>query len=425
MIRILLLGGGAREHVIAEKLKQNKAGVFLICIAPNINPGLLDISDFFHNVPLDNFEQIGTIVNDYKPDFAISGPEAPLARGIADYLSQFGIPTGGPSKRLAQLESSKSFSRDLVEKYKIHGNPKYKVFQTNEGLREYIASLKAGYVIKADGLQGGKGVKVSGDHLNTIEQGLEYASNCIIDAGKVVVEEKLIGQEFSLMSFCDGKTVVSMPPVQDYKRAFEGNLGPNTGGMGSYSSANQSLPFLSSEDIASAHQINIKVAEALFKETGEYYKGIMYGGFIKTENGVKLIEYNVRFGDPEAMNVLNLLETDLTSIFTAIIDQKLDKTDIRFSNNATVCKYVVPEGYPDNPVKNQKIITGNLPHGVKRYFAAVDRKDDGLYMTGSRAIAFVGIGKNTEEAELLAEKGALSISGQVYHRRDIGRIGAR
>ena len=182
------------------------------------------------------------------------------------------------------------------------------------------------------------------------------------------------------------------PPVQDHKRAYDDDKGPNTGGMGSYSGENHLLPFLKKEHVDEALEITKKVADAIYQETGLYYKGVMYGGFILTKDGIKLLEYNARFGDPEAMNVLPLLKTDFAGICQAIIVQELGRVKVKFEKKATVCKYAVPKGYPESPVKNEKVVVGNGK--AKVYYASVDEKEDGLYMTGSRAIAFLGIGDN-------------------------------
>jgi len=190
--------------------------------------------------------------------------------------------------------------------------------------------------------------------------------------------------------------------------------------MGSYSCENHLLPFLKKEDVDKALEITKKVADAIYEETGEYYKGVMYGGFILTKDGIKLLEYNARFGDPEAMNILPILKTDFTSICQAIIVQELDRIKVEFEKKATVCKYVVPEGYPDNPIKNEKIEINEIKNNGKMYYASVEEKEDGLYMTGSRAIAFLGIGDNLEEAEKIAEEAVSGVKGKVFHRKDIG-----
>jgi phosphoribosylamine--glycine ligase len=220
------------------------------------------------------------------------------------------------------------------------------------------------------------------------------------------------------MSFVDGENVVDMPPIQDHKRAFEGDTGPNTGGMGTYNYP-ENLPFLTQKDLDDAHEINVETVKALKEEYGQY-KGVLYGGFIAVKDGVRLIEYNVRLGDPEAMNALPLLETDFVDICQAMIKGNLDELDIKFSKKATVCKYAVPEGYPTSPVKGERIKIGELPDGVKVFYAAVDEVDGELVMTGSRAVAFVGIADSIEEAENLAQKAVESVKGPIFYRKDIG-----
>ncbi len=420
MKKILLIGNGAREHAIAEALKKSRYDIDLFAVGSSMNPGIAGMCSEYMLSDVCDSDSIREFALRIRPDFAVIGPEAPIAHGIVDMLLELEIHSASPLETVGKLESSKSFTRDLLEKYQIPGNPKFKVFYDEEGLEDFMIELGEDFVVKADGLKGGKGVMVSGDHLKTIEEGIEYAKKCLNETGRVLVEEKLIGQEFSLMSFCDGAHTIDMPAVQDHKRAFEGDKGPNTGGMGSYSYPDLKLPFLTLSDIHEASDITKNVAKALFEETGAYFKGVMYGGFIATKNGVKLIEYNARLGDPEAMNVLPILKTDFVDICEAIINKTLDQTEIEFEKKATVCKYAVPEGYPDNPVKNEKIEIGEVPEGVKVYYASVDERDDGLYLSGSRAIAFVGIADSIEKAEKIAQKAIESVKGPVFYRKDIG-----
>jgi phosphoribosylamine--glycine ligase len=421
MKKILLVGNGAREHVIAETLKRSSQEVSIIAYGKAKNPGIAKLADRYELGPLDTFEELKKLAAEEKPDFAIIGPDDPIADGAVDALLELEIHSMAPLQTVARLESSKSFTRDLLEKYKIPGNPKFKVFFDTEGVDDFIRNeLGEDYVIKADGLMGGKGVKVSGEHLHGIDEGVEYAKQCIEKFGRVVVEEKFVGQEFSLMCFCDGHNIVPMPAVQDHKRAYNGDTGPNTGGMGTYSDANHSLPFLQQNDIDEAIEITRKTADALYEETGVLFKGIMYGGFIATKNGSKLIEYNARFGDPEAMNVLPILETDFVEVCEAVIHGTLDSIEVKFANKATVCKYIVPKGYPENPVKGEKVEVGDVPSEVKLYYASVDQKEDGIYMSGSRALAFVGVADTISEAEKVAASALSSVSGPVFYRDDIG-----
>lgn len=435
MKKILLIGNGAREHCIAETLKRSPQGVELGVFASAVNPGIATLASEYHVGNYMNHEEVCKFAEKFKPEFVFIGPDDPIGSGLADALRAIkieavgpwklydfllGLPSVAPLKSLARLESSKSFTRDLVEKYGIPGNPKYKVFFAEEGLREWMEELGGEYVVKADGLLGGKGVQVSGEHLKTFEEGIEFAKASIEKFGRVVVEEKFVGVEFSLMSFCDGTHVVDMPAAQDHKRAFEGDTGPNTGGMGTYGDADGSLPFLTTEDLAAAHEITVQVAAALKQECGAEFKGIMYGGFMAVKDGVRLIEYNARFGDPEVMNVLPLLKTDFVTLCEALIEGTLDQLPVEFEKKATVVKYVCPEGYPTAPVKNVKIEIGEVPAGVKMYYASVDGREDGLYLLGSRSVAMVGIGANLAEAEALAENAVNAVSGPVFHRKDVG-----
>ena len=211
-----------------------------------------------------------------------------------------------------------------------------------------------------------------------------------------------------------------MPAVQDHKRAYEGDIGPNTGGMGTYSDANHSLPFLNEEDINMAHSINVSTAKALKDKFGEGYKGVLYGGFISTANGVKLIEYNARLGDPEAMNVLPLLDSCFIDICNGIVDGNLSHVDVQFKAKATVCKYAVPQGYPDNPIRGVPIEISDVQNPEQLFYASVDIKDGQLILAGSRAVAAVGIADNISSAEEIAEKNISAIKGPVFHRTDIG-----
>lgn len=419
-MNILLIGNGAREHCIAEAL--TKSGrVKLSTFAKAKNPGIFALSDAYQIGSYRNFSDILEFAKKVKPDFAFIGPDDPIADGVADLLLEFEIHSVAPLKTVARLESSKSFTRNLVQKYKIPGNPKFKVFYEPKGMREFLEELGGNYVVKADGLMGGKGVQVSGEHLATLEEGETYAQECIEKFGRVVVEEKLIGQEFSFMSFVDGKHIIDMPPVQDHKRAFVGDIGQNTGGMGSYSDANHLLPFLEERDLQQAHAITEKVADALFRETGVLYRGVMYGGFMAVKDGVRLIEYNARFGDPEVMNVLPIMETDFMEICEAILAGTLNKISVQFVGQATVCKYLVPEGYPEHPRAGERMEVSNYPNSkLKMYYASVDQRDDGLYLSSSRALAFVGIADTIAQAEKIAEDACGRVKGPVFHRPDIG-----
>lgn len=419
-MNVLLIGSGAREHAIARAIKKSTIQNNLFCFASNLNPGIEQLSTVIEIGNINNQKIVKNFAVENSIDIAIVGPEAPLANGVVDALLEKNIPCVGPIKHLAQLETSKGFTRDLMNKYNISGLPRYKNFSNVEGVETFINELDNNYVVKFDGLMGGKGVKVAGEHLNSQQEALDYCNEIISNGGKFVIEEKLLGEEFSLMSFCDGDHLIHMPPVQDHKRAYENDTGPNTGGMGSYNDANQSLPFLNDNEIKAAQSINVSIAKALKDEFGIGYKGILYGGFMITAEGVKVIEYNARLGDPEAMNVLELLESDLLEICLAITKGELDQHSAKFSNKATVCKYAVPTGYPDAPVKGKPIDISKVENVNHLYFASVDINKDFLIEAGSRTIAVVGIADTVVEAEKIVQEEIERIEGPLFHRKDIG-----
>ena len=417
---ILVIGSGAREHAIVRALDRSTQEKTISCLASNMNPGIAELCDELTVNNINDPEFVVSYAKETDATLAIVGPENPLAAGVADALWGAGVKTVGPKKDLAQLETSKAFTRNLLKEYDIPGGPKYQTFDTLDGVTDFLNELGENYVVKYDGLAGGKGVKVAGDHLHSHDEALAYCQELVDSDGEFVIEEKFVGEEFSLMSFCDGDNLKHMPAVQDHKRAYEGDTGPNTGGMGTYSDANHSLPFLTDNDISQALEINIQTAMAIKDKFGVGYKGILYGGFMATARGVKLIEYNARFGDPEAMNVLSLLESDFIDICIGVADGTLNQVDVQFANKATVCKYAVPEGYPDNPVKGEPIDVSKVKNLDGLFYASVDFKSTSLVEAGSRTIAIVGIADTLSDAEALAEKEVSSISGPLFHRTDIG-----
>ena len=288
--KILVIGSGAREHAIVRALDRSHQEKEIFCLASNMNPGIAALCD---ELLIGNFNDPDFVVNytnEIGATLAIIGPENPLENGVADALWSIKVKVVGPKKDLAKLETSKAFTRDLLREYNIPGGPQYQTFNSLAGVTEFLNVLGENYVVKYDGLAGGKGVKVSGEHLHSHDEALAYCQELTDKGDEFVIEEKFIGEEFSLMSFCDGDTLKHMPAVQDHKRAYEGDTGPNTGGMGTYSDANHSLPFLTENDIVEAHQINTQTAKAVKDKFGEGYQGILYGGFMATASGVKLIE---------------------------------------------------------------------------------------------------------------------------------------
>jgi phosphoribosylamine--glycine ligase len=388
----------------------------------NKNPGLAGLSkEIFLNTETE-VDKVCGWAKEKGIEMAVIGPEAPLEMGLVDALEDVDIKCIGPKQTCARLETSKSFTRDLLEKYKIPGNPKYRVFNTPKGMKDFMDDLGE-FVVKDVGLCGGKGVKLSGEHLHNLDEGMEYAGQCMMKRGAVVVEEKFVGEEFSLQCLTDGKTIVGSPLAQDHKRLLEGDEGPNTGGMGSYSDADHLLPFLTKDDYDIALDITKQVCHAVRQETGFDYRGVMYGGFILTADGVKLVEFNARYGDPEVMNILPLLETSLIELFEAVVDGRLNEGLAKWSKRATVCKYVVPKGYG---VKSEAGFplevdeTAIASTGSHLYYASVDERKDGLYTGTSRSLAVVGTDVTIPEAEKKAEAALAYVKGNIFMRHDIG-----
>lgn len=417
---ILIVGSGAREHAIVKAAAASRHTPRIVCFGSHTNPGIQNLASAYTTGSLADAAHVANFAKFEKCDIAFIGPEAPLAAGVADALTANGIACIGPKKMLAQIETSKGLARDLLSSYRMPGLPKYSRFQSWEGVEDFILSLGAEYVVKADGLMGGKGVKVFGEHLRSMDDTRAYCQTLCRLGESFIVEEKFVGQEFSLMTFTDGFATAHMPPVQDYKRAFDNDQGPNTGGMGCISNADHLLPFLSMQDIEEACAINEQTIRILYKTYGIPYIGILYGGFMATGDGVKLIEYNARFGDPESISVLSLLQSDFLDLCLAMAHTTLSTYPISFEHSATVCKYAVPNGYPDNPVKNETIDISRLPASANIYYGAVEERNGALIETGSRAIAVVAKAADIPTAARIVEAQLELIGGPLYHRKDIG-----
>jgi phosphoribosylamine--glycine ligase len=412
-MKVLLVGGGGREHAIARALSRSDE-MDLFSVMARKNPGIASLAK---EVLLERETSVQPVVRFAKTrsiDYVVIGPEAPLEAGLVDHLEQEKIPCIGPTLAAARLETDKAFCREMMSRYGISGCPRYRSFHDASDAVDFIRNYNGDLAIKPIGLTGGKGVRIMGEHLDR-EGAVSYVRSL---GGRVVLEERLIGEEFTLQAFVDGAHVIPMPLVQDHKRAYEGDLGPNTGGMGSYSMPDHSLPFVTGEDREKAIQIMEDAIRAM-QEAGFTYRGILYGQFMNTATGPAVIEFNARFGDPEAMNVLSLLESDFSVICERMVAGTLSPPDVRFARKATVCKYLVPEGYPDAPHAGSEVGVEDFT-GAILYYANVEEKGGKLFTQTSRALAFVGVGNSLAEAERIAETAASSVKGGVWHRRDIG-----
>jgi phosphoribosylamine--glycine ligase len=425
MERVLLIGNGGREHAIARAIRMSRIPHELYAFVGAKNPGIAKLCKEFFIGNTNDAAAVAKFAASKKIDLAVVGPEAPLEAGVVDELQKNKIECAGPTKSAARMETDKGFARELLRKYNIKGSPDFGVFMDVKEAWKFIDSLGKPVVVKPAGLTGGKGVKIMGEQLKDLKDAKEYAKE-ILEKGvgglrKVVVEEKLEGEEFSLQAFVDGRRVVGTPMVQDHKRAFANDEGPNTGGMGSYSDSGYILPFLKQQDYDEGISVMKASVEAFRKETGEDYRGFLYGGFIVTREGVKLLEFNARLGDPEAMNTLPIIKSDFLNILERIVDGNLK--DASFEKKATVCKYLVPEGYPISPNKNELIEIDEIAierSGAILYYASVNEVDGRIYTSSSRTAGLVGIAESIEKAERIAESAVGFAKGKLFYRRDIG-----
>ncbi|MDF1540866.1 MAG: phosphoribosylamine--glycine ligase [Candidatus Thorarchaeota archaeon] len=415
MTKVLLIGNGAREHAIAAALA--RSDVEILAHMDKMNPGIASLaSETSINTLMDSRKLPDTTGIDY----AVVGPEGPLSVGVVDYLISKGIQCIGAVQEAARIETNKSFARRILDDVAKIANPKYVAARSVDALKKFEDSVGVeNVVVKPDGLSGGKGVKIFGDHFDNRDDLEKYAITLLSKHGIVILEEKLIGTEFTVQAFVDGTSLELMPLVRDYKRAYDDDKGPNTGSMGSYSKANHMLGYVTDEDLTTASDIMLKTVIGIKKRTKLDYKGILYGQFMKTDKGIKVIEFNARFGDPEAMNVLSLLTTSLDDVFQSIIDGQVIKPD--FEKKATVCLYIVPDGYPGPDVAQDSPIS--LIPGIDSevYYASVYDQEGVMHTTGSRALGLLAKGDTVEEARSIVYKDAERVNGKIRFRSDIAK----
>jgi len=423
---VLVVGGGAREHAICDAVCRSK-NAELYSVMSNLNPGIQLLSKKIFQEKETNVENIVKYAKEKGIDLAIVGPEAPLEAGLVNELNKAGIDACSPTKEAARIETDKEWMRNLLKKYKIPGQLKCESFSDIKKAKRFVEDLNGEVAVKPIGLTGGKGVRVSGDHFKGVDGALKYAKevidNKIGGKAKVLIEEKAEGEEFTLQAFSDGDTIMPLHAVQDHKRLLQGDKGPNTGGMGSYSRKDGLLPFLSKSEYEEGAAILQKIIEALNKE-GCTYVGPIYGQFILTVGGPKIIEINARFGDPEAMNVLPLLETDFVEICKAMIKGNLSSKKLQLKKRSTVCKYVVPEGYGVKSMVGEKIFVDEekiKSTGSKLFYASVDKEKNYILTMSSRSLAVVGISDTLSDAEKICEKALKYVKGKhIFIRHDIG-----
>ena len=419
-MKVLIVGGGGREHAIAWKVAKSPKVEKLYC-APG-NAGIAEVAECV-NIGVMEFDKLTAFARENQIDLTIIGPDDPLAAGAVDAFEAAGLRVFGPRKNAAILEASKAFSKDLMKKYGIP-TAAYETFTSPEAALAYLETAKMPIVLKADGLALGKGVLICKD----LEEAKEGVKTLMLDkqfgsAGdEIVIEEFMTGREVSVLSFVDGKTIKIMTSAQDHKRAKDGDQGLNTGGMGTFSPS----PFYTAEvDAFCKEHIYQKTVDAMRAE-GREFKGIIFFGLMLTADGPKVLEYNARFGDPETQVVLPRMKNDIVDLFEACIDGTLDQMDLQFEDNAAVCVVLASDGYPEHYEKGFPI------HGLEHFkdadgyyvFHAGSKFDaDGQIVTnGGRVLGVTATGKTLKEARTNAYKATEFISfDNKYMRHDIGK----
>lgn len=422
-MKILLVGGGAREHAIAKALKRSE-GVTLFVFSKNKNPGLVALASEYGQGDENDPRVVAEFARRVGAEAACIGPEAPLAAGVSDALREAGLLVAAPSKAAAEIETSKVFMRRLLERYRLKGSLQYHFFDDAEMAKKHLSRHGLRWAIKPVGLTGGKGVRVFGDHFKTFPEAAAYIDEVARSKQSLLLEELAEGEEFTLQAFADGAHLVPTIAVQDHKRLLPDDQGPNTGGMGSYSQSDGLLPFLPAKDWEEALGILGGIVTAL-KQEGRAYHGPIYGQFMLTLTGPKLIEVNARFGDPEAMNVLELLQSDYGDLVARMAEGRLVNSSVRFDKMATVVKYVVPEGYGTTPKGGSEVRVDEAAitrSKASLYYANVDAVRAGVVRTTtSRSVAVLGRGETLREANDACEAGLKHVKGPgLFVRHDIG-----
>jgi len=399
-MNILVIGSGGREHTICWALSKSPKVDKIYCL-----PGNGGISEIAECVPISvmDFDSIVEFVDSHKDiELTVVAPDDPLAGGLVDRLNEKGHRAFGPKANAAIIEASKAFSKYLMKKYGIP-TANYEEFNDYENAKDYVSKAKYPLVVKADGLALGKGVIIC----NNVDEGLKAVKEMMIDskfkdAGKtVIVEEFMSGQEVSILSFCDGKTIVPMVNARDHKRAYDNDEGLNTGGMGTFSPSAIYTPEIEKEVM---NNIILPTLDAMNRE-GRTFKGVLYFGLMLTSDGVKVVEYNARFGDPETQVVLPRLKTDLADIFNAVVDGTLDKLNIEWSDEACVCVVMASGGYPENYEKGKAITIGDLDKDILLFHAGTKLQDGKLVTSGGRVLGVTALGKDINEAREKAYAG--------------------
>ena len=418
-MRILLIGGGGREHALAWKLVQSPKVEKLFAAPGNPGMALLQKCECI-NLNVDDLEGVADYAEEQSIDLTVVGPEAPLVAGLADVFKRRGLPVFGPSKDAAQLEGSKAFSKELMAKYNIP-TAFFKICEDIETAKAYVEEKGAPIVVKADGLAAGKGVVVA----MTKQEALDAIDDMMGDhkfgaaGARVVLEEYMEGEEASLLAFTDGKTVVPMIAAQDHKRVFDGDEGPNTGGMGTYAPA----PVMTDILRLKATELVLKPVVAAMAKEGTPYQGCLYAGLMIKSDSVKVVEFNCRFGDPETQVVLPLLDGDLAEIMLACATVTLDKVEVAWHDKAAVCVVMASGGYPESYEKGKEITglaAAEEDKDVVVFHAGTKEAEGKIVTSGGRVLGVTAVDANIKAARDRAYAAVEKIAFEKnFYRKDI------
>lgn len=414
-MNVLVIGSGGREHAIAWKVNLSPRLNRLYALPGN--PGIAELAEIVSGISVDDHAAVVDFCKRKNVDLVIVGPEAPLAAGLADSLSVDGTRCFGPTRAAAQIEASKVFAKDFMTRYHIPTARYISFDQLKEGL-QYLEAVDHPIVIKASGLAAGKGVLLP-QTMNEARTTLKsiFIEKAFGEAGKqVVIEERLTGQEVSLMAFTDGTSVIPMLPAQDHKRLLDGDKGPNTGGMGAYAPA----PIFTGDMMNEAVETVLMPTIQGLKIEGAPFVGVLYAGLMLTPNGMRVLEFNCRFGDPETQVLLPLLETDLLEISEACVNGTLADIAITWKNGAAVCVVLASQGYPEKVESGKLATMGELPEDVVCFHAGTKRENGNIMTSGGRVFGLTAWASDIDTAQkkVYSHVHRISFEGMQY-RKDI------
>jgi len=417
-MNVLIVGGGGREHALAWKIAQSPKVTALFC-APG-NPGTAQVATNV-NLQADDLDGLLQFALDQSIDLTVVGPEQPLVLGLADRFQEKRLKVFGPSAKAAQLEGSKAFSKNLMQKYGIP-TAAYAAFDHADAARAYLKG-KGPQVVKADGLAAGKGVFVCADEAEAVDAIRRIMNDKIFgeSGNRIIIEERLEGQEVSLLAFTDGTTVLPMAAAQDHKRAFDGDTGPNTGGMGACSPTPVFTPELKQQVI---DRVMLPAVNGMRAE-GIPYQGVLYAGLMITADGPKVLEFNVRFGDPETQPIMVRMDSDIVPVLEACANGTLDACSLEWKPGAAVCVVMASEGYPGSYDKGRSIgglDQANALPGVTVFHAGTKQDGDAIVTNGGRVLGVTALGGNVQMAIVKAYQAVGKIKWPgVHYRTDIGQ----